>query len=192
MQIKTLIFFIFLPKTQIVGTRQNRLGEAVLTSTHNLCFRAKIIKIMYTPVNPSYYIKVGFKGVNIIQACFRDVTEGSFSHFEVHMTSPATVLWLSPRETTPAVHPRPTQPHPGLLANGAEPDQMPQNISSDQRLHCLQIIQPFYCMMHLKLKLDSSNIQRRESLFSLKWVNFTVTVFTSILSAKESLLIQII
>ena len=28
---------------------------------------------MYTPVNPFYYIKVGFKGVSIIQACFRDV-----------------------------------------------------------------------------------------------------------------------
>ena len=28
---------------------------------------------MYTPVNPSFfYIKVVFKGVNIIQACFRD------------------------------------------------------------------------------------------------------------------------
>ena len=31
-------------------------GEAVLTSTHNLCFRAKIRKIMYTPVNPSLLI----------------------------------------------------------------------------------------------------------------------------------------
>ena len=27
---------------------------------------------MYTPVHLSYYIKVGFKGVSIIQACFRD------------------------------------------------------------------------------------------------------------------------
>ena len=30
--------------------------EAVLTSTHNLCFNAKIRKIMYTPVNPSFTI----------------------------------------------------------------------------------------------------------------------------------------
>ena len=30
--------------------------EAVLTSTHDLCFRAKIRKIMYTPVNPSFTI----------------------------------------------------------------------------------------------------------------------------------------
>ena len=27
---------------------------------------------VYTPVNPFYYIKVGFKGVKIIEACFRD------------------------------------------------------------------------------------------------------------------------
>ena len=31
------IFNIFL-KTKIVGKRKNRFGEAVLTSTHNLCF----------------------------------------------------------------------------------------------------------------------------------------------------------
>ena len=30
--------------------------EAVLTSTHNLCFWAEIRKIMYTPVNPSFTI----------------------------------------------------------------------------------------------------------------------------------------
>ena len=37
-------FFIFLLKTQIVGIRLNRLAEAVLTSTHNLCFLSKIRK----------------------------------------------------------------------------------------------------------------------------------------------------
>ena len=31
-------------------------SEAVLTSTHNLCFRAKIRKIKYTPVNPSFTV----------------------------------------------------------------------------------------------------------------------------------------
>ena len=31
-------------------------GEAVLTSTHNLCFEQKIRKIMYTPVNPNFTI----------------------------------------------------------------------------------------------------------------------------------------
>ena len=34
---------------------------------HNLCFQAKIRKIMYTPVNPQFsYIKVGFNGIKII------------------------------------------------------------------------------------------------------------------------------
>ena len=58
-QIKFLIFFLFLLKTLIVGTRLNRLNEAVeavLTSTHNLCFGAKIRKKKYTPVNPSFTI----------------------------------------------------------------------------------------------------------------------------------------
>ena len=36
-------------------------------------FRAEIREMMYTPVNPSFTIQVGFKGVNIIQVCFRDV-----------------------------------------------------------------------------------------------------------------------
>ena len=36
-------------------------------------FWAEIRKIIYTPVNPQfYYIKVGFKGVKIIWAGFRD------------------------------------------------------------------------------------------------------------------------
>ena len=51
-----MIFFIILLKTKIVGTRQNRLDEAVLTSTHNLFFLAEVRKIMYTPVNPSFTI----------------------------------------------------------------------------------------------------------------------------------------
>ena len=37
--------------------------EAVLTSTHNLCFGAKNKKLMYTPVYPFYCIKVVCKGV---------------------------------------------------------------------------------------------------------------------------------
>ena len=52
------MFFLFLLKTLIMGTR-----EAVLTSTHNLCFRAKKEKNVY-PCKPQfYYIKVGCKGV---------------------------------------------------------------------------------------------------------------------------------
>ena len=55
-----------------MGTRENRLGEAVLTSTHNLCFRAKIRKHEY-PCKPQfYYIKVGWKGVFITQTCYHD------------------------------------------------------------------------------------------------------------------------
>ena len=62
-----LIFFLFLLKTLIVGS------EAVLTSTHNQCFGAKIRKIVY-PCKPQfYYIKVGCKGVFVTRTCFRDV-----------------------------------------------------------------------------------------------------------------------
>ena len=47
--------------------------EAVLTSTHNLCFGAKIRKNMYTRVNPTFfYIKVGCKGVFITRTCYPD------------------------------------------------------------------------------------------------------------------------
>ena len=42
-------------------------------STHNLCFEAKIRKIVY-PCKPQfYYIKVGCKGVFVTQTCFHDV-----------------------------------------------------------------------------------------------------------------------
>ena len=51
------------------GTRYNRLGKAVLTSTHNLCVleqKLKKINKVY-PCKPQfYYIKVGFKGIKII------------------------------------------------------------------------------------------------------------------------------
>ena len=60
--------FISLKKEKFIGKKL-----AVLTSTHNLCFGAKIRKIckpLYTPV---CYIKVGFEGVYISRACFPDV-----------------------------------------------------------------------------------------------------------------------
>ena len=41
------------------------LSEAVLTSTHNLCFRAKIRKNVYSCTPQFHYIKVGCKGVYI-------------------------------------------------------------------------------------------------------------------------------
>ena len=55
--------FIFLLKTQIVGTCLNRLSEGVLTRTHNLCLRAKIRKNVYPCTPQFYYIKVRCKGV---------------------------------------------------------------------------------------------------------------------------------
>ena len=46
--------------------------EAVLTSTHNLCFIAKIRKDEY-PCKPQfYYMKVGCKGVFISRTCLHD------------------------------------------------------------------------------------------------------------------------
>ena len=57
-----MIFFLFLLKTLIVGKRYNHLSEAVLTSTHNLRFGAKIRRNVY-PCKPKFhYIKVGCKG----------------------------------------------------------------------------------------------------------------------------------
>ena len=65
------IFLIF-AQTLIVGKRQNRLSEAVLTSTRNLCFRAKMRKNVY-PCKPQfYYIEVGCKGVYSQRTCLHD------------------------------------------------------------------------------------------------------------------------
>ena len=55
-----MIFFLFLLK-----------AEAVLTSTHNLCFGAKIRKIGI-PLHTPDCMKVGFKGVFIARTCFPD------------------------------------------------------------------------------------------------------------------------
>ena len=58
---KSLMFSIFLLKTLIV----NHLAEAVLTSTHNVSFVAKIRKIVYPCKLQFYCLKVGFEGVYI-------------------------------------------------------------------------------------------------------------------------------
>ena len=63
-----------------MGTHWNHLNKAVLTSTHNLCFREKNMKIMNNPVNPSFfYIKVGCKGltkgVYITRTCLHDARD---------------------------------------------------------------------------------------------------------------------
>ena len=51
------IFFLYLHKTLILGTR-----EAVLTSTHNLCFGSKIRKIGIPLLTPFLLYKSGVRG----------------------------------------------------------------------------------------------------------------------------------
>ena len=57
-----------------MGTRKNRLAEAVLTSTHNLCFEQKYEKYQ------NFYLKIfifGGKILNIFEkACFRNACIG--------------------------------------------------------------------------------------------------------------------
>ena len=58
---KKKIFLIFMLKTLIVGTR----CEAILTSTHNICFGSKVTKL-YTPVYHSFSTKKwGIRGYNL-------------------------------------------------------------------------------------------------------------------------------
>ena len=59
-----------------------QIAEAVLTSTHNLCFGAKIRKIGIPCIPQFYYIKVGFKGVFIARTCFPDVRDLDLSQTE--------------------------------------------------------------------------------------------------------------
>ena len=48
-----------------MGACWNGLNAAVVTSTHNLCFWAKIRKIMYTPSNPTLsYTNWGLRGAH--------------------------------------------------------------------------------------------------------------------------------
>ena len=50
------IFLIFAQNIDCGYTLEPPTGEAVLTSTHNLCFGAKIRKNRYTPAYPSFAI----------------------------------------------------------------------------------------------------------------------------------------
>ena len=55
--LKVKTFFVFLRKTKVVpviGTNIMIIAE-VLTSTHNLCFRGNIRKMIYTPHKPLFY-----------------------------------------------------------------------------------------------------------------------------------------
>ena len=64
----------------LLNTWRRACNEAVLTSTHNLCFRAKIRKNVY-PCKPQfYYIKVGCKGVHITRTCYHDVSPVSTAY----------------------------------------------------------------------------------------------------------------
>ena len=66
------IFIIFAQNIDCGYTLEPRLNEAVLTSTHNLCFGAKIRNNIY-PCKPQvYYIKVGCKGVFITRTCYHE------------------------------------------------------------------------------------------------------------------------
>ena len=67
------MFVIFLIFAQnIVDTRYNRLDEAVLRDTNNLCFGAKIRKIGIPLHTPVLLYKVGFMWVYISRVCFPD------------------------------------------------------------------------------------------------------------------------
>ena len=60
------IFDIFLSFAQNIDCGYTLEPEAVQTSTHNLCFRAKLTKKMYTPVNRSFTIlKWGARGCKL-------------------------------------------------------------------------------------------------------------------------------
>ena len=74
------IFLIF-AQNIVCGYTLEPPTEAVLTSTHNQCFGAKIRKIVY-PCKPQfYYIKVGCTEVFITRTCLHDVFRLPKSHF---------------------------------------------------------------------------------------------------------------
>ena len=70
----TWVYVIFHISAQNIdfGTRWNRLGEAVLTSTHNLCFEQKSEK--YQNLLSEIFHSFGGKIFSIFEkACFRNV-----------------------------------------------------------------------------------------------------------------------
>ena len=66
------VFLLFFAQNIDCGYTLERLNEAVLTSTHNLCFREKIRKNVYPCKHQFSYIKVGYKGVYITWTCLHD------------------------------------------------------------------------------------------------------------------------
>ena len=84
-----------------MSTRSNCLVEAVLTSTHNLCFGVKIRKVGL-PLHISVFffffffffflnINVGFKGIYIARTCFPDADES-------YLADKPPKLYLKPEE----------------------------------------------------------------------------------------------
>ena len=101
---KSVTFFLFLLKDRLwvlVRTASTRrfYNEAVLTSTHNLCFKVKNKKNEY-PCKPQfYYIKVGCKGVFISRTCLHDVKANPIKEmcslrtiYAVDLVSPVTFI----------------------------------------------------------------------------------------------------
>ena len=72
-QIKTLIFFIFLLKYIDCGYSLEPLRRGGSNEYPQSMYLSRNMKNNVYPCKPQfYYIKVGFKGVKIIYACFRD------------------------------------------------------------------------------------------------------------------------
>ena len=77
-QMICLIYFsCFYSKHWLWVHVRTAFSEAVLTSTHDLCFGAKIRKNVYPCKSQFYYIKVGCKGVFITRTCYPDDTHST-------------------------------------------------------------------------------------------------------------------
>ena len=72
-QMKTYNIFLIFAQNIDCGYTLEPPNEAVLMSTHNLCFRAKIRKNVYPCTPQFHYIKVGCKGVFITRTCLHDM-----------------------------------------------------------------------------------------------------------------------
>ena len=83
------IFNIFLIFAQNIDCGYT-LEPAVLTSTHNQCFGAKIRKNVY-PFKPQFYcIKVACKGVFVTRTCLHDEYSSDLGQFV-----PCHITWLT-------------------------------------------------------------------------------------------------
>ena len=74
------IFLIF-AQNIILGTQSNEYPQSM--------FWSKINEIRYTPANPSFYVKVGFKWVYFSWTCFPD---GLFVWIDALRLSPDLIM----------------------------------------------------------------------------------------------------